>query len=400
MARADDGVAAFEPLLHAAERDIRHGDRATGIRTARQAYGLAATPVERVRAARLIASGYFAAGQFGRAERWLRRAHAAAPDAAIHAALEAEIRQVQRQNPLKLRLKFSIGPSDNVNNGSHRSSVLLWNRPFILSQTARALPGVAVFGGVNLNYRLARSKRSETTIGLMGFGRTHQLSQTARQTARGISGTDFSFAQAAISIGHKRRFSTLPGAAAVHVTYAKSWYSNEPLDHSLSLIADHVFRDRNRTRWRSFIGMTRRVALRDQRPVTRILTTGVEIEHVLGNRDLLTLSVLAQTARATEPKLNYSQTRLGLRYGFARAMAGACISLSLAVNRVSFPYSPYAATGRHDTTVTGSATAVFRDAELYGFLPIMGLEVRRTLSNVDIFDRRSIGLRLGVRSEF
>ena len=91
-------VQGYGPLMNLAANAVRLGEWQAASVAAKAAFRAAGTDIERLNAARLVASAHFRAGQFSRAEWWLRRAANNASEGAGAAAVRQDFAQVSQAN--------------------------------------------------------------------------------------------------------------------------------------------------------------------------------------------------------------------------------------------------------------------------------------------------------------
>lgn len=392
--------AGYQSRLDQAAGEIARGNWVVAAGAARQAYAIAQTDSQRVRAARLVASAYFRARQLRRAEWWLRKALNSAPDAAIRAALEREIAQIRWQNPLTLRFSLSLAPSTNINNGYGRGTVRLWGRRFILSPDARALPGIEIAAGVNARYRLKRSGTGQTTLGFSLQGRDYRLSRNTLRAVPGLRGSDYSYGLVEASLIHRLQFGALPGGTTLRLDTGQVWYGRKALSRHIRGSVSQEFWGGPDTVWLGFGSLEWRMALQAGGASSQLATIGAAVTHDGGTGDVLSATMLVQGTGSANEILQNRLLRAALSYQFARPVLGAELSLWFSAESREFPVSPYRRGGRHDLTVAAGAAAVFPAVGHFGFSPVMRLEVRDTRSSVALFSRNTVAFRVGVRSDF
>jgi len=398
-ARANDTIAPYTAALSQAAYEISIGNFPAAVRSGRAAFALARTDNEQVGAARLVASAHFRAGHYSRAEWWLRRALHNADDSALP-ILGQEFSAVRQKNPLRLRLSFSLAPSGNINNGSASEMVTIWDLPFVLNPDARALSGIEMALGVDATYNIARGRDFATDLGAILFGRTYELSPGARKTAPGVSGSDYGFAVAEVSIRHARRFPGTSGPSVFALHIGKNWYGGEPYTSYQRINFSQEFRPDNAISWQVFSSLEHQISIRDANTPSQIFTLGSSFSRKLENGDSLQVSLQGQQTTSTDPGKEYSAVKTGLRYGFARPVLGTGLSLSASIEGRDYDYSVYDLSGRQDLSLSAGATMVFANTSFFGFSPSLSIETSTTRSNIDLFDRRSVAVRMGVQSNF
>ncbi|MFV2038099.1 MAG: surface lipoprotein assembly modifier, partial [Paracoccaceae bacterium] len=114
----------------------------------------------------------------------------------------------------------------------------------------------------------------------------------------------------------------------------------------------------------------------------------------------LSVSLRAQRTRSPEASNKNDSLRLGLRYSIARPVLRTGLSLSMSLEKRDYEVSVYDPDGRQDLTLSAGVAMVFRDVSYFGFAPTLSIEASRTQSNVSLFDRENVALRLGIQSNF
>ena len=367
---------------------------------ARRAFRAARTAQQRVGAARLAASARFRAGQHLRAEFWLRRAFNSAGDAQSREILRREFATVRQENPFTASIGFSLAPNDNVNNGSSAETILIWNLPFVLSADARALSGIEAATSIGMKYRLSRNERQQTHLALSLYGRSYRLSPEARAAAPTVKGSDYAFAMAELSLLHERRIAALPGPSSAAVTAGRYWYGGAPYLDYQRLTLGQGFELGERLGARLSLGIERQVSILAGGAQSYVASLSGGLTLALAGGGSIDVELLASET-ASQDITNVNQALRGqITWSPGRPVLGGQLSLTLSAEKRDYPFSIYDAAGRHDLTVSGALNLTFSNIALYGFSPAIGFETSRTESNIGLYDRRSSGLRLGLRSTF
>ncbi len=389
----------FDGLMLLASAEIALGRWDGAADAAKRAFRVAQSDIQRVNAARLVASAHFRAKQYTRSEIWLRRAFNKAPVGPARDAVRQDFAQVRQANPLTVRLNFSAAPNSNINNGSSSEFILIWNLPFILSADARALSGYEVSGSVDLSYRLSQSTNFATDVGLTLFSRAYKLSPETARAAPNVSGSDYAFSLAELSLTHTRNFTGLTGPTTFDLTFGKNWYGGDPYTSYGRATLGQKFQISDLT------GIDLTFGYEQQELISSgvrsdIFTLAAGITHRLGNQDLLGFQLQQQKTNSIDVTSENTTIRALVNYGFAKPLFGTQISLNLSAEQRDFDLSVYSVDGRHDLTVTAGASFLLLNLSYFGFSPSISLETTKTNSNVDLFDRESAALRFGVQSTF
>ncbi|MGR3341694.1 MAG: surface lipoprotein assembly modifier, partial [Paracoccaceae bacterium] len=390
----------FAALMALTAAEIGLGNWDAAVAAGRRAFRATSVNIQRVSAARLVASAHFRARQHTRAEWWLRRALNLAPDQAAQSALRQDFAKVRQSNPLAVRLSFSTAPNNNVNNGSSSDTINIFGLPFVLSPDARALSGIEVSAGVDLKYRLAQGQDRATDIGLKLFGRTFKLSNAAQAAAPDVSGSDFSFAVAEAFLMQTRRFANTSGPTTFILTLGKNWFGTAPYSRYGRLTAAQTLQLTKATGLIVSGGYERQISISSGGTPSNIFTLGTTVNHRLQNRDALSLSLRLQETTSPDADLENTSVKAGARYGFGTLVLGTSVSLSMALEKRDYDVSVFDLSGRHDLTLSAGAAVAFPGISYFGFSPSLSVEASRTQSNVNIFDRESVAVRIGIQSNF
>lgn len=389
----------FDALMLMAAAEIALGNWDDAAKAAKRAFRNASGDIQRVDAARLVASAHFRAKQYTRAELWLRRAFNNAPAGPAQDAVRQDFALVKQANPLTVQLNFSAAPNSNINNGSSSEQILIWNLPFILSADARALSGYEVSGSVDLSYRLSQSTNYATDLGLTLFGRVYELSPEAARAAPSVSGSDYAFSLAELSLTHIRNFAGLTGPTTFDLTLGKNWYGGDPYTGYGRATVGQKF----------LVSDTTGIDLTFGYEQQELLSTGVQsdiytvaagITHRLGNKDTLGFQLQQQQTNSDDVTNENTSLRALVNYSFGRPIWGTQVFLNLSAQQRDYDLSVYSVDGRHDLTLSAGASFVFLNLSYFGFSPSVSLETSQTNSNIDLFDRDSTAIRFGVQSAF
>ena len=409
--RADIALSAAEALLRRDPADpdallIRAraladaGRLDTADTAARAAWGAADTPARRYRAALLRAQILSRRGARTRSQIWLRRAVDLAPDARSRAAAVRDYRYVRSRNPLRFALDLDVAPTSNVNNGSSRDVAVLFGLPFELIGASRALSGLRLAAGGQVEWRGQAADGHQDRYDLSLFHQTFRLSDEARRIAPDARGSDFAYTS--VRGGWQRLLSAGPGRGLVSLSASagQGWYGGDPFARSA----------------RAGLGFTRAVG--DDGALLRLNLDGT-VERRLTGSDPLVRKVLA-TAALSRPagpgritaelslgrdasraaELDFAEAAAALRYELGRPVLGTRMSVTASMGLRDFDASPYRAGGRRDIDRALGVDLFAPSIERYGFTPVLTIEGRWRSSNVDLYDSRALGLRLGVRSAF
>lgn len=377
------------------------GNDVAAAKAAAQAYRVAPTQADKLRAAQLAGTAWFKAGAFARAEVWFRRA-------ANHIQTEDEARAVvlafqraQEANPLSVQLSGWAAPSDNVNNGADNATFQLEGIPFdfILPPERRALSGTEFAAGAQLNYRLSQSDRQRTTAGANVFWRSYVLSETSRNVLPDADGSDFALGVAEISLAHERQIFEFLGPSGISGSVGRFWFGGSPVwDYAaLSVQQGFVLPDHNK--------LTLRATKTQQTPLfagpssVDITDVDATLIRTLSNGDTLQLS-LAHTYSDGGFENIFSEYQIGARYDIDEPLWNTVWSGALTFGSRDYDTFTTTLDGRRDTFGSIGIDVVFEGVSYWGFSPMMSINATRTRSSAEEFTSSGVQGRFGIESNF
>ena len=121
--------------------------------TAMQAWQYGDQLLLRYEAAYLVADILARQERYSRSQFWLRRADQVAPDDARRQLVARAFASVRKRNPLQVQLRFSLKPSNNVNNGAETTVIEIGGLPFRLDDSGVQLGGWEGAAGLSFGYR-------------------------------------------------------------------------------------------------------------------------------------------------------------------------------------------------------------------------------------------------------
>ncbi len=373
----------------------------TGQRAAARAYRTARTDVQRFEAAKLAAELAFADKRLTSSQLWLRRAVHYAPSDEVRRDYVTAFRNVRHRNPLSFNLRFSVTPSDNVNNGANSPWNLIEGSPLVgaLSPSAQAIPGVVAKTDITGAYRIGQAEGQETRL----TGRVLSNEVRLNNPVPGISGSDISSLRAQLGVTHM----WAPGKDGYwrfELNGGRTWYGRSPfydfagagvsrvqkLGDRLSLSVGAQFEEQkgqsaaggsDASVWSAFAGLAWGLA------------GGGSLRADLLYRDIDSAGV-NRTSRQWSAQASYAM---------GRPVGPAEISFTL--GRSTLDYDEYwvitpVPGGRVDRSWFGGATASFTGWSYMGFVPELSLTAERSRSNISRFDVDQTAVSLGIRSEF
>ena len=350
---------------------------------------------------------------------WLRRALTVAPDDAAAAETINDFRNLRAANPLKLDLAMAVTPSANVTNGTTAREIRINGEtlgfylgdtflPLAPSYIDRAYGGIAYAPRLSVSYRLREDADSVTNAWAMLQYRGVILSDAARRELDGaeyngqqISDRHFSFGQVLTGLDHQWRWAASDLTLSGHV--GRNWSRGAQGDNLVNLGLSYTL----------YAGETASTTLAYSRE-WRLDTQGndpdetrntLRLSHVRfldnGSRVSASVGVTQALSAATETAFD----RLSLDLGFRppEMISGVTLDGRLSYSWTNYPdYSFFEPIdgGRTDESFAVGVDARLQRFSYAGFSPVISLEARRTLSNVNQFANDELLLDIGFESSF
>lgn len=371
-------------------------------RAAARAYRHAKSDGQRYQAANLAARLSFAGDRFTASQFWLRRAVDHADGDVARAQTIRAFERVRRHNPLNFKLRFSVSPSDNVNNGATSPLNVIDGVPVVgvLSPGARALSGVVATTRMRGTYRVDAGEGHETRL----KGRVTSRRVRLSDTVAGLSGGDLSSTVGEIGVSHY----IVGGSEAVtwklDLDGGRVWYGGDPLyDYARLGVRRHQkLAGRLTLSFGGYAEAQQDEADRGADSTVASAFAGLGWRLDGGAR----LGVKVQYRDTDSDGVNRASDQwTGIAsYRMGRAVGPAELEFALGVStldfgRYSVGFIPVPG-GRRDESVFASVTATFDDVSYMGFVPTLSVTTERSRSNVSRFDVDETSLTLGMRSEF
>jgi tetratricopeptide (TPR) repeat protein len=406
---------AQDPLAHfiIAQALRQQGRTREARQAAALAYRFAETDIQKFEAAQLAARLSVDAGQFTRAQLWLRRSLLHAPDPAMRPRIEQDFRQVRAMDPLEFRLRLSLAPSSNVNNGSDSPYALIDGVPVIglLDGLSQALSGVTGTADLSLGYRLQGTEAGETQALFRAYGSRVWLDDSARDLANSfpgadVSNDDFSFALLEAGLRHAQRTGAGAGTGFVAIEGAagRSWYGGDPYQRYLRLGLTRGLKLSEATTLSLGIEAERRSFEEGVNQPIETLGLQASLGYRISNGDRISLSLAWRDSDSDTRNAVSTRRTAFLRYDMARPVGPARLSFTLGAGETLYP--DYAVGfiavpgGRQDDAVFGSVDILFQDLDYAGFAPTLTLRAQKTRSNFSRFDASELAVSFGIRSLF
>lgn len=366
------------------------------------AYWHAENDDQRYQAANLAAQVSFADARLTGSQFWLRRAVDHAPDAVARSETVSAFQTVRARNPLRFDFKFSVTPSDNVNNGANSPLNIIDGVPVVgaLSPSAQALSGLITTAQAAVSYRVAQSAGRETRL----RGRINARRVDISDPVVGLSGEDLSSTVAELGVSQYLRGRSEAVTWKLDLDVGRVWYGGDPLYDFARLGAARHQRLSERVLL-SFGG-----SLEDQQDQASRNADSTVAAGFAGLGVMLAgggqIGFRVQYRNTDSDGVNRaSEQWTGIAsYQMGRDIGPASLEFSLGVSQLD--YNSYQVGiiavpgGRDDQSVFGGVTATFKDWGYMGFVPTVTVTSERSGSNISRFDVEETSITLGIRSEF
>lgn len=372
---------------------------------ARLSYSYSDTSTDKFSAARNAAFVAYRQERYTYAQGWLRVAAAHADGERQKALLARDYRKVRTANPFSFTLDVSISPSDNVNSGTDNVIELVNGVPTSgrFAGSSRSLSGVVGIADLRLRYRLARSKDSQTTALARIYTRRVTLSNSAKDDAPNVSGSDFASSFLEAGLAHDFALGARGNSAQIAGAFGASWYGGDRTYDFAKIELTRRVRLTKVSRL-SFTGAyeKRFSAFRSKldRDVVRL---GATYRHKFKKGDKLTLSVIGQDVSGESINASYQTVSVRARYKFKKKLGPAQIATGVTYGYTDYDnYTLLSAVegGRRDDSIYGDVSAFFPDYDFAGFAPTVTLRSGKRTSNVNRFEIDETTLTVGIQSKF
>jgi tetratricopeptide (TPR) repeat protein len=391
-------------LVSRAERALGNTD--TALDAGRAAWHYASTQGERFVIASVMAQAHASAGQFSRAQLWLRRAAQAAPNDQMAALAARDYGIVRQANPWAVNLSLGIVPSNNINNGNSNATLTFAYLPGALATIAwevpaddRPLSGVAVTAEAELTYRLAQTARSRTEIGLSLFGQGYVLSSSARATAPDVTPRSLGFQQATVSLGHSWMPEGASGPYSVELGYTHAIYGGAPYTRDLSLAVARQW-NLSDTQVLAATAVLDRTTYLSDNSHSNGVSLRASWQQTLANDDRLSLAFSIGGVNSGRADRGHDAIGLQASYDFGQVSEALTLSVAASVEHRVFDRSSYDPAGREDLRSSLQVNMGLPTMAFYGFEPVATLSANRTRSSVPFFETEAMRLGLQLRSRF
>ncbi|MFT7060639.1 MAG: hypothetical protein ACJASV_003163 [Pseudorhodobacter sp.] len=372
----------------------------------KRAFRLAKSPEQYHQSARLAAQAAYQQGQFTEAQWWLRRAAHHAPKDAQRSRSIADFNAVKRQNPLSYSLRFSVTPSNNVNNGSEDAFNIIDGLPQVgvLSADAQALSGVTSRAGATLRYRLRESTRRSTFFQVNADFTVVTLDSAAKAQLDGNPEPELDTRQLEFSVQQNHLNEAADARLSYGISIGRRWQDGfDPRDHL-----------RGNLGWTKAINPKTILSLATSAEVRttqssltkndQLYAVSAGLTRALPGGSSLGGLVFASTYR-TELS-GQSSNSIGLRVSFTPAAELGPMRMKFNLGLQKAEYKGYTLAGivvpggRRDVSHFAEVEVLFPKLDYLGFSPGLSLRHQQTNSNVSRFDTSETSTLLGIKSLF
>ncbi|WP_229804651.1 tetratricopeptide repeat protein [Neogemmobacter tilapiae] len=372
-------------------------------------------PAMRQEAAKLLAKVAYDRQNYGVAMWWLRRASDFATHPEELAEIADSIGNIRSQSPWRINLAFSATPSSNVNGGSSETggSGEWFGIPIELryDDSAQAISGIEIGGQLDVAYRVARSDKSQTMLGVRGLGSSAFLTEDAFRevmSADGdreqikVRGRDFSYQAVEIYLAHSMRPASGNGLYVLSGRLGHSWSAGSPYT---------AYSQIEVTRYLRFGDKMTATLGADIRQVDyfdsdiRDLTPSLqgELAFDLPSGDGLAVGLSISDTRSNNAPNESQEAELSLNYSLGKPVGAFEISGGISANVEIFDVANLGGTRfgeRKDYGVNGQLTLGLPEAQVMGFTPNFTISAGKTWSNVNRFKTVDLGVGFGWESRF
>ncbi len=372
---------------------------------ARRAFARSESNGARYEASYLVASSAMAEDRYIAAQFWLRRAYQSAETDADRETIARAFSAVRRESPWAARVSFEVAPSSNVNGGAQSPLLVIDDSPYVglLSGAARALSGTEARLYARVGYTLSESQTHRTRLTFRGYRSFVTLSDEAQEIAPRAEGRDFEYGIAELGVQH--RLAEVPGPLpdTVGLAFGQTWYGGEPLDSFVRLNFGRTVRLAPRTALTFGAESERRWS--DTDAADRV---GREIDAWLTHRLEMGMRLHAGLAlsRVTSDDANREYEDATATAGFSMGEPVMGVRLSGSLSYTERDYDSYAIGfidvpgGRQDSEWSARLDMEIHHVDVMGFVPVLSLTGRQSVSNVSRFEGDSVGVSVGFSSAF
>jgi hypothetical protein len=346
------------------------------------------------RAAELLVAGRPMAAQW-----WIRRAYRHAQGPEDEAILREAYAMAADANPVTLNFWANVAPTDNVNNGADSRFLQLGDILLILDPSSQALSGTEYAASVEVGYRLARSDRASTTIGVNLYGRSYRLSREARAAAPGVSGSDYALVMGEVVLRQRVRFGQDLGQTTLTLHLGRTDFGGAPLYGFAKATATQDF-----ALGQGVMSVALGLEDQDSRSADRAdarLYDGRISYASFDSRGALWRWTLGGRRTDSASRFDtFDEVQGSVSVSPTWRVLGAAPTLSLDLGGKSYDDFILSLDGRRDRFARLGVSLMFEQVAVMGFSPVLTVTGTRTQSNVARYDTTEVRASLGFQSRF
>lgn len=402
----DDQDLEAQLILSVAQRNL--GNFKDAAKAGKAAWRIAETDSRKYDAALLTAQALASGGAHSTAQIWLRRAAQIAPNEKAKNTAVQDLKFVRSQNPWSYNFRFSLRPSDNINNGSNSDVVVIGGIPLLISGRNKPLSGIGLTLGAEAEYLKRLSSTQSLRYGVDFETRQYALSDEAKSIAPDAKGSDYAFSSAKFHVAYDITVPDKRNAHSFEAQIGRYRYGGEPLSNLIWLKYSFIHRQKDGTQNQFAVVGEDNSRLDNHARDTGKVSVFFRRSKATKSGGVFSWNLTASTTRLTGDQKYGQATDLandaiggGIRYTWAKPFFGATTSLALQYEGQRFDQSRYVYPDvREDHRGIATLSMFFNELEYYGFAPVLDVGYERKYSNASLFSVDSFGVNIGIRSSF
>lgn len=393
------GRTEGEAFLNIAKIALRNGQIEAAGEMAAKAYSKAKINGIKYEAAMIAAQSAIADERLTAAQLWLRRADQFAPNPRAKAIVAKAYRGVAVQNPFSFQFQFAAGPSDNVNNGTDNTIIIIGGLPFEVGSGEGPLDGFEAEVGLTFGYRLAQSRTQKTSVLAQLFQRRVWLSDESRAEAPDVDAADYENTSLVVGLQHDTILWPEIGPSGLGVFAGQGWYARETLSNWVELQVKQDFRLKNGGAIRVNLSGRSENRLDDAARSSTSVRGGATWRSA--SKKGLARSLGFSLGETWSESALVDKTTIGLNASHSLGTIGPLNArIEASLSSTDFRKWSVTSDGRIDDSANLTLSATIPDLQFFGFIPRFNIGLRHTDSNVDIYDREEFSFGLTGQSRF
>ncbi|MCU0904430.1 MAG: hypothetical protein MUE83_11215 [Tabrizicola sp.] len=346
------------------------------------------------RAAELLVAGRPIAAQW-----WIRRAFRHARGHADEAILREAYATAAEANPVTLNVWANVAPTDNINNGADSEFFSLGDILLVFDPASQALSGTEYAASVAFSYRLARSDRASTSLGVNLYGRTYTLSSAAQAAAPDVSGSDYALVLGEVELRQQLLLGQDLGLTTLSLHLGQVEYGKEPLYRYSRVTAAQDFRFGQGAMSIGF-GLEDQVSQSPDRADALIHDGRISYAYEGSKGAQWRWTLTGRKTNSSQSFDSFDEVQGGVSVSPAWRLFGTAPTFSLDLGGKHYDEFVLSFDGRRDRFVRLGASLVFEQVAVMGFSPVLTVSGTRTRSNVERYDTAEVRASLGFQSRF